>query len=204
MDHLPALLAYLRAHLGKPLTAEVAQDVALLSLPASQPIDLTAIAPVEHRAGVRFAAERMEDVVDEIRPLHEAHWLETEKYRHGLTLNPDYAAFIAHERAGRFLLFTARDLRDGRMVGNCAVYLTRSTHTGDLVCTEDTMFLLPEWRIGRLAIDFFKFGERAATQLGAREGRVSVKSEAVARLWRRIGYRDAGIQLSKILEPDHV
>lgn len=193
------LIAILRQHIGQTLTAEVAADICMAATaPSFNPIDLSRFEP-EHYGSLVFRAEYMKNVVDEIRPLHLAHWQETELHRHGLPFNPDYPRFIEYERAGRYLLFTARN-EQGRMVGNCAIYLHRSTHTQTIVATEDTMFLLPEYRKGRTAIRFFLYGERCAAACGATEGRVSVKHvNRVGLLWQRIGYRPVATEYSKIL-----
>src|SRR5574338_1268650 len=84
------------------------------------------IQPEEHE-GFVFSVERMADIKEEMKPLHLAHWEETEAHRHGLPFSPDYETFIQYEGSGRYILFTAR--KDGKLVGNCAMYLDRSTHT---------------------------------------------------------------------------
>lgn len=156
--------------------------------------------PVEQYNGLTFQVERMRDLKDEIKPLHWAHWQETEKYRHGQPFNPNYAAFIAYERAGHYVLFTVRDA-DKRLVGNCAVYVFRSNHTQELEATEDTMFLLKEVRKGRqLGVAFFQYCERMLLALGVVEIKFSVKTtNAVWRLWRRLGYEVVAYELSKQL-----
>jgi GNAT superfamily N-acetyltransferase len=146
-----------------------------------------------------FARERMEDIVGEMKRLHQAHWNETETHRHGLTLNPDYDAFIRYEHAGRYVLFTLRN--DGRLQGNCALYLDKSTHTQTLIATEDTLYLLPEARRRSAARQFIEYCENALKSLGVKEINVSVKTvNKASRFFRMLGYRHVENGLSKILE----
>jgi GNAT superfamily N-acetyltransferase len=155
-----------------------------------------------------FHHERIADILDEIRPLHAEHWNETEGYRHGIAMKPDYPAFMAHERSGRFKLFTVRT-HEGKLVGNCGVYLSRSTHHQQLVATEDTLYLLPEHRRGHLARLFVEFVQTALYGAGVREIRITVKLDrqtakpmAAERLLSRMGYEHVANELVKVL--DHV
>jgi hypothetical protein len=135
-----------------------------------------------------FQAERFEGLVDEIHPLHEAHWLETEGYRHGLALNMDYDAMIESERAGAMVQFTARD--GARLIGNFRVYLGQSRHTQTGIATEDTIYLLPEYRAGRNCLRFMEFVRDCVTALGYRELRCSTKIGAQTdRLLLHLGFK---------------
>ena len=120
--------------MGLALTWDLAADICLeagrLETLVS-PGDIERIQPRIHGDAV-MARERMEDIVEEMKLLHQAHWKETEMHRHGLALNPDYDAFIRYERVGRYVLFTLRN--DGRLQGNCALYLDKNTHTQTLHC----------------------------------------------------------------------
>lgn len=195
----PGLLELLREHIGQTLTPELAQDIALLSLPRPTPIDLAQFAVHEYD-GLTFAPERMADIVEEMRPLHAEHWLETEKYRHGFELDFDYEEACYAESMGRYLLITARD-QSGRLVGNCGCRLFNSTHTKTRVAREDTFFLIPEARRGRRAVELFRYAERCLLALGAQEVRVTVKlGNGVAKLWERLGYVRAAIELVRIFK----
>ena len=194
------LVRFLRERLGQTLTPELAVEILLRSMPTASAIDITRFAP-ETFGELTFHAERIAGLVDEIRPLHLAHWQETEAHRHGLPFNPDYDSFIRDERAGRYLLFTARHKDDGRLLGNCACYVYRSTHTQTPAAVEDTMFLLPQARKGRTAIKFFQYAERCLVSLGVRELRVSVKhTNKAGLLWARIGYKSAATEFVKIID----
>jgi GNAT superfamily N-acetyltransferase len=156
----------------------------------------------EHE-GFAFGVERIEDIAAEIKPLHRAHWNETESHRHGLELNPDYETFTGYERSGKYLLFTLR--KDGRLLGNCAVYLDRSTHTRTLIATEDTLYLLPEARRGGVARRFVAYVENALRELGVREIHITVKMvNKAGRFLQMLGYRHVENGLMKILEVDNV
>ena len=195
------LIALLKANMGLQLTWDLAADIyaaagRIETLVNSS--DIEQVKPLLYEDMV-FARERMEDIASEMKLLHQAHWNETEAHRHGLALNPDYEIFIRYERAGRYVLFTLRN--DGRLQGNCALYLDKSTHTQTLIATEDTLYLLPEARKRRAARQFIKYCENALKSLGVKEINVSVKTvNKAGRFFRMLGYRHVENGLSKILE----
>lgn len=186
-------------HLGQVLTPDVA---AALEMAATAPVDRT-IDP--QRFGARqhgeytIAAEPFLSALPELHPLHEIHWLETERYRHGLALRPDYPAMAAMERNGRAIQFTVR--RAGELVGNLRVYLGTSLHTQTTYASEDTLFLLPEHRGSFLVVSLMRFAEAALRVLDVREFRVN--SKLVNRsdvLMRRLGYQPVALQFVKFFK----
>ncbi len=199
------LYKLLDANIGYPLTHELALSimrVASMLEPLVEPENIGQIIPAEHE-GFVFAVERMDAIEGEMRPLHLAHWGETEEHRHGLPFNPDYTTFIRYEAAGRYVLFTIRE--KGRLVGNCAMYLDRSTHTQTLIATEDTLYLLPQARRGTVAKRFIEYCEAALKSLGVKEISVSVKTVNRAGLFfQRMGYRHVENGLTKVLEEKNV
>lgn len=139
----------------------------------------------EEYNGVTFQVERLADCFDEVVAQHQAQWDEVEKVREDL--NPDYEGVLARERAGTYVLFTAR--KDGELVGNTGCYLFRSMHNQDLSAKEDTMYLAPEVRKGRTAIKFFRYCESQLRRTGVEEITVQVKTTNKAyMLWEREGY----------------
>lgn len=195
------LLALLRENVGKFMDATVAAKIYAAAMRIDQLLPqeaMEAISP-EHCGGFTFALERMADILQEMMPLHQAHWKETEEHRHGLELKPDYDKFIRHERAGRCVVFTLR--KEGRLLGNFSLYLSRSMHTQTLMATEDTLFLLPEARKGRTAARFIGYAERNLKWLGVREINVSVKVvNQAGRYFQIIGYKHVSNGLTKVLE----
>lgn len=196
------LVALLDAHMEQPLTPELAFCICSMAdeLPALiAPGDIARIEPARYRE-FTYAVERIVEIVDEIKPLHRAHWDETEGHRAGLPFNPDYATFARYERAGRYVLFTMRD-EQGTLVGNCAMYLTRSAHTQTLMAREDTLYLVPQARRGRNAFRFVAYVERALHRLGAKEINITVKMvNEAGRFFRLLGYSHVEDGLTKILE----
>jgi hypothetical protein len=199
------LFAILKVNMGLPITPEVAADICLAAdrlatlIPAE---NIQQIEPEQH-GDLAFSVERIEDIADEIKPLHRAHWDETEEHRHELPFKPDYETFIRYERAGRYVLFTLRS--EGGLLGNCALYLDKSAHTQTLVAMEDTLYLLPEARKGRIAKCFVAYVENAMQLLGVSEINISVKTVNKAeRFFRFLGYRHVENGLTKILEVENV
>lgn len=195
------LITVLRANLGQPLTADLAADICCAANRLSTLVSaefIKTIKPETFRE-FTFAVERIEDIEGEMKPLHLAHWNETEEHRDRLPFNPDYDTFIRYERAGRYVLFTLR--AEGHLLGNCAMYLSVSAHTQTLMAKEDTLYLLPSARRGRTAMHFVAYVERALKHMGAKEINITVKMvNKAGRFFRLLGYSHVEDGLTKILE----
>lgn len=150
---------------------------------------------------IQFAVEPLAGCWDEWLVLAAAQWAETERYRHYQVMAPSFERYNAYDKAGWFLMFTMRD--DGKLVGSCGVYLTPSMHTQELLATEDTWYLLPEYRKGRNAINFYKFGEAEIRRRGAVEFTVSSKiidgKPTTGRLLEYLDFDQIGVVYSKHL-----
>lgn len=201
MQDPSALRQAIGRHLGEVLTPDVA---AAIEVGAYETPDLS-IDPAQfgalYRLGLLIQAERLRDIVDELHPLHQAHWLETEKHRHGLPLAPDYAGMLADERSGRLIQFTARNEADYKLVGNLRMYVGTSRHSGTKFAREDTLYLSPEVRGGFSALTLMRFAERALLACGVREIRADSKLINKADvLMRRLGYEPVSLQFVKIFK----
>jgi len=156
-----------------------------------------------------FQKELMANCLEELKILHRLHWEETEGYRHGLPLNPDYTRYLNYERIQYYHLFTARSDADNMMVGNCGVYVQKSMHTqlpvadlraDEYIANEDTLFLMRMARGPGVARRFFEFVEKYLTQqMGVVEIRISVKlGNRVSKLWESMGYVPSAMQFTKV------
>lgn len=173
MPNITPLRKTLGGFLGQVLTPEMAAEIELaLEHVPDNSIDLAQFGELQH-GKYTIKAERFVDIQDELHTLHTLHWCETERARHGLPLNPDYAAMLTAEKAGRLLQFTARV--DGILVGNIRFYVYRDMHTQTLAAKEDTFFLRPEHRKGLTAIHFWKFSEQCLSSIGVLEVRTDSK-----------------------------
>lgn len=145
-----------------------------------------------------FAIEKVRDVIDELMPLWEAHWKETERYRDGQGFNMDVDRYIKYNDVGYYILYTAR--HSGKLVGNFGVYVSTSMHTQKLIATEDTLFFLREHRKGFNSIRFIRFVENDLMARGVVEMSISVKSKDVGKLCEFMGYKLVAYQYSKAVE----
>lgn len=114
-----------------------------------------------------FAIEKIRDCWDEVSALGQQHWLETQQYRHSQPFKPMLERYAQYEDFGGYLQFTARV--DGVLVGYGGLYIVPSMHTQELICQEDTWYLMPEHRKGFSAIKFFRFMEDECRKRGVKE-----------------------------------
>lgn len=195
---LDPLIAALQRNVGNTLTPELISGLVQTLVQVPERINLEDI-PADIYGQFTISTEYIEQALDEIKPVHAAHWQETEGYRHGIALNPDYDYMINAERTSRFILFTVR--HEGKLVGNCMMYLSRSTHTQKWVAEEDTIFILPEYRQGRLGVRLIRYVEDVLRNMGVTEIRVTVKTvNRVGELLQHLGYTHTGNQLTRILQ----
>lgn len=188
------------AYLGQVLTPEIAAAIEVAArVQPDRSIDLTQFAPTV-RHGCTIQAERFGDILDDLEPLHRAHWLETEGHRHGIVFGPDYPTLLAMERAGRLLQITARD--GTGIVAHVRMFLYVSTHTSTLGANEDTLYLRLDRRPNPyLMLDVMRYAEAALKKLGAIE--IGANSKLVNNagvLMRRLGYKPVATQFHKSMD----
>ncbi len=114
-----------------------------------------------------FAIEPVEKVWNEVMILAQQHWAGTHSYRRHEPFNPSFERYQVCNQSGFFQLFTARDGQHLAAYFGC--YLTQSMHSQNLMLTEDTFFLHPDYRGGRNALRFLKHIEAQARQWGVKE-----------------------------------
>lgn len=166
------------------------------------PVSLYEKIPTDNRTDTYgdyvFAVEPLSVCLEEVKAQHLDQWNEIERIRQG-TFSPDYERILHAENNGTRIQFTIR--KDGNLVGNCACYLSRSLHTGRVKAQEDTMYVAPDYRKGRLALKFFRFCEQKLLELGVKEISVTTKEgTSVHRLWEHLGYEFSDRVLSKVFE----
>jgi len=146
-----------------------------------------------------FAIEPLETCWDDIRRLGAAHWGETmEYYRGKQPFNPLFERYNQYDKLGWLVTFTVRD--EGKMVGYGLMYVTPSMHTQELIATEDTMFLLPEYRRGRNGLRLYQFAEEEMIKRGVKEILVTAKPDSAAcRILEHLGCTLINYQYSKAL-----
>lgn len=194
--HITPIRAALTTHLGTVLTPQVAAFIEQAASASAEVFPPCVCPPVSHGT-YTLAVEHFDLVLQELHPLHLAHWQETERYRHGLPLNPDYAGLSELAKRGALVQFTVRHC--GVLVGNLRLFIGRSMHTGLLVANEDTLYLAPEHRGGFLVIHLLRRAEAALRAIGVRE--IRCNSKKVNRsdvLLRRLGYEEVAIQFVKV------
>jgi hypothetical protein len=197
---IPWSTVVIAKYLGQVLTAETAKAMALeISHGPCAPVVIDAF-PAQAFKGYTIQLERFCDIQAELHVLHQLHYTETETYRAGIPMNPDYAAMAKRERGGLLLQATARVTATGELVGNMRVYLGSSTHTQTLFCTEDTFYVVPAHRGGFLAVRLWQYVERAVIALGVREIFFDSKTvNSADSMARYLKYQAIGIKFAKVI-----
>lgn len=148
---------------------------------------------------MKFAQEKLADVWDDFHRLASLHWKETELYRHEQVMAPDKDSYIHYNNIGFHILYTARDDNDF-MCGYCGMYVRNSMHTQKPVASEDTFYLMPEYRRGRNAMRFYQFVENDLFKnKNVTEITQTTKHAAknAARLLDFLGYENIGYVFAK-------
>lgn len=145
-----------------------------------------------------FHLGRFKETYSELEPLYRQHYAEmTERLKNeGIDCspyNPRLDQYIQAGDRGDLLTFILR--LDGKAVGYSNVYLTNDMHNGDLIAQEDTVYVLPEHRNGvgkklvRVILDELK--ERGVKRVSV----AALTDLRVAKLWKRMGFKEAAIQM---------
>ena len=153
------------------------------------------------RPMIALQVERVADCWDELYPLAQAHQASTKSYRRHEPFNPDKTRYIQYNEMGYFHLITARDL--GKLIGYFGIYATKSMHSQLNICTEDTLYIHPDYRQGRLALRIIRYVEKYLRNLlGETEILFSCEIDnktGIQGLLGLLGYEPKIIQFSKHL-----
>jgi GNAT superfamily N-acetyltransferase len=113
---------------------------------------------VQAAAEIRFARESMAAVLEEIKPLLWEHWAEIAHYA-DIPLDPNWPWYEGAEAAGQLRIYTVRDQRFA-LVGYCIYVVAPGLHyKSHTYANQDILFLLPEYRRGRIGRDLVRFTE---------------------------------------------
>ncbi len=142
--------------------------------------------------------EKFTENYRELEPLYRQHYAEmTERLAAEGVLYSPYAPRLDKYgeacEGGWLLNFVVRN--DGVAVGYSNVYLTNDMHNNDLICQEDTVFVLKEHRngIGKKLVQCVIEELRSR---GVKRLMVSAMTDLrVAKLWRRMGFKDVATQM---------
>lgn len=149
--------------------------------------------------------ERFSDMLDDIAPLHEAHYQETEVEYLEAEFDPNYEHYISMEADGRFVVFTVR--MGVQMVGYLQYYVFRDLHArGLLTAREDAFFLHPLVRGKRLAPRILAYAEDALHALGCNHvgmtSKAPVGAPDIGPFLESRGYKRVAVYYAKDLESE--
>lgn len=148
-----------------------------------------------------FARELLCEVVQEVQPLLDAHYLELAKHQDRVKLDVRWEHYAALEAAGSFLVFTARE--DGILIGYSAFFSSPHPHYAGLrLVSNDVLFLDKAHRVGRTGIRLIKFCEEQVAALYPGDTCLTWHAKEqtpLAGMLHRIGYGTQDIVLSKLL-----
>ena len=199
MNAAPKLIELLYANIGRPITSDLAADICMAaSGRVVRPMPLAAEFGNAIYHGIEFRVERMVDVLEEIKALHANHWGETEGYRDAVGFEPDYTQYVALDRAGSFLLVTAR--AEAKMVGYFMFVLYTSRHSSKYVAAEDAFYLDPDHRIGFALVTMLRFSEACLKRLDVKQITLAEKlTHRIGPVLKRAGFDYCGNFWTKVL-----
>lgn len=147
-----------------------------------------------------FQIEKVRAVFPMVATMGLAHWHETETYRHNQPYKPDLERYAYYEDEGMYVMYTARD-ENNLVVGNLGMYVSESMHSQQLIATEDTLFLVPQYRKGRNAMRLIKFMVDDMRSRGVVEILVTAKNVRVGRLLEHLDFKPVASQYSLTVAP---
>jgi GNAT superfamily N-acetyltransferase len=145
-----------------------------------------------------FHLGRFKETYDELEPLYRQHYLEMTTRLEADKIpcspyNPRLEQYIKAGDEGWLLTFILR--HEEKAVGYSNVYITNDMHNGDLIAQEDTIFVLKEHRNG-VGKKLVKVILEELKERGVKRVSVAALTDLrVAKLWKRMGFKEAAVQM---------
>lgn len=114
---------------------------------------------------ITYNIEKLDDFLEEIKPMLFAHWEEIALNKDKIKLNPDYERYYVMEQLGLLRSVIVRD--EGKVIGYYISMLAPHLHYKDCyTALNDILYLAPEYRKSDVAYKMFKFAEADLKELG--------------------------------------
>jgi ribosomal protein S18 acetylase RimI-like enzyme len=142
--------------------------------------------------------EKFTDTYLELEPLYRQHYSEMIERLNGegfdySPYNPRLDEYVRACERGDLLTFVLR--LEGAACGYINVYVTSDMHNQDLIAQEDTIFVIKEHRNG-VGKKLVQFGMEELKRRGVKRLHVSAMTDLrVAKLWGRMGFKEAATQM---------
>lgn len=146
-----------------------------------------------------FHIERFDQTYAEMEPLYRQHFAEWKQHRARVGVdtgdyNLDTEGYFAYAASGQLVTYVAR--LDGKAVGYLSVYFSRDHRTGEMVASDDSLFIAPDHRNG-LGRRLVQFAIKQAKAAGAKRILINAGGDRrVALLLQRIGFAQTAIEMT--------
>lgn len=141
---------------------------------------------------IRYARESIRTVLEEIKPLLRAHWVEIAHYK-DIPLLPQWAGYQRAEQEDKLRIYT---VRNPDLIGYAVYAVAPAIHySSTLIAVQDVLYLAPEHRHGRVGWRLIEFAD---TELRAEGVQVVVQHQKIAhptlgKILERMGYEQQDI-----------
>jgi len=148
----------------------------------------------------KISLERGDLNYTELEPLYRMHYgeMQSRLKADGFDVSdykPRLDVYFPAFAGGWLLNFVART-EEGKAVGYANVYLTSDMHNSDFIATEDLIYVHPDHRNG-LGTKIVKHALEELRSRGVRRVTVNpVTDLRVAKIWRRMGFRDVAVRMT--------
>lgn len=147
----------------------------------------------------KISLERGDLNYSELEPMYRRHYSEMKARlaQDGMAVsdfNPRLDVYFKAFAGGWLLNYVART-EAGEAVGYANVYLTHDMHNSDLIAQEDLIYVLPDHRNG-LGGKIVKHALADLKSRGVKRVTVNpVTDLRVAKIWRRMGFKDVAVRM---------
>lgn len=148
---------------------------------------------------MNFKRERAHDVIQEMLPLFEKHYIEIAHFK-DIPLDPDFETYMKMEDAGILRVYTARN-EQGVLIGYAVYFLKHNLHyKSSLQALQDIIFIDPAHRgVGaKLIIWCDRELKKEGVQLVCQH--IKVATPHTIALFKRLGYEEIDVILGKRLD----
>lgn len=140
-----------------------------------------------------LSVEPLRDVLTELEPICHQHYDEMQSRMQGLGVpiaefNPQWDAYCNYESAGLFRAFIARCA--GKIIGYSFIYATPDMHNGELIASEDTIYVVPAHRGKSAGRELVEFVHATLKDIGVKRLSITTSTDLKVAAWlEKRGYK---------------